>query len=67
MLTKLDYQNLAALLSAAKFDNVTLQIAAVHVALFDKVSKLSQAPETNGDSNSTGTDKPSTDQPSEQQ
>lgn len=65
MLTKLDYQNLAALLSAAKFDNVTLQIAAVHVALFDKVSKLAQEPETNGDSDSTSTDKPCPDKSSE--
>jgi hypothetical protein len=64
MFTKQELENLAAILSVAKFDNLTIPAAAVGVALLHKAQTLAQAPETNGDSNSASTDKPGTEQPS---
>jgi len=63
MLDKNDLNNLSAILMVAKFDNITVQSAAVLVALTAKVQELAKAPD--GNSDSTSPDQPSTDQPQE--
>lgn len=60
MLTKQDYENLAQILSVAKFDNLSLPAAAVAVVLLDKIQKLAQVPEQNGDSISSSSDQSGT-------